>query len=177
MPKSFFAPRCRGTRGRNVQWPLTIFMVHEIFIVATLGKQSSPPGSVHMCKRKLNFEVPCPNSAVSRVATLLSVYLLMGRTWQETEVIAPWCHRGFLDATMGLLTSKCQKRLYSLANDHFYANVLWSISLWNILGEYFFAFSHSGTEWAVHCARDAVLFPALTVAQNTWLEAIHFTYC
>lgn len=134
MPKLFFALCCRGAHGRNVQWPLTIFMVHEIFMVATSCKQPSPPESVHMCKRKPNFKVPCPNSAISRVATLLDEHLLMGRTWQEIEIIAPWWHKGFLDATMGLLISKCQKRL---ASDHFYANVLQSIYWWNILGEHF----------------------------------------
>lgn len=91
MPKLLFALCCKGTHGRNVQWPPTIFMVHEIFIVTTSGEWSSPPGSVHMCKSKLIFKLPCPDSAaISRAAAPLDESLLKGRTWQDTEIVAPW---------------------------------------------------------------------------------------
>ena len=74
-----------------MQWPLTIFMVHETFVVTTSGERSSPPGSVRMCKSKLIFKLPCPNSAaVSRAAAPLDVSLLMGGTWQDMKIIASW---------------------------------------------------------------------------------------
>lgn len=73
-----------------MRWPLTIFMVHETFVVTTSGERSSPPGSVHMCKSKLIFKSPCPNSAaISRAAAPLDESLLMGRTWQDTGIVAP----------------------------------------------------------------------------------------
>lgn len=63
---------CRGAHGGDVQWPLTVFMVCEMFPVTTLGEWPSPVGSVQMYKNQLIFKLPCPNSAaVSRAAALL----------------------------------------------------------------------------------------------------------
>lgn len=71
--------------------PHTVFMVHEIFITTTLGERSSPPGSVHMCKSKLIFKLPCPHSAaISRAAGPCDKSPLTRRTSQDTEIVAPW---------------------------------------------------------------------------------------
>lgn len=57
MPKLFFALCCKGTHGRNVQWPLTVFMAHETFIVTISGERLSPPGPV---QKQTNFQATLP---------------------------------------------------------------------------------------------------------------------
>lgn len=63
-------------------------MVHETFIVTTSGKQSPPPGSVHM--HKANFQAVFPKFFCHfRAAAPPDLCPLMGRTWQDVEVVEP----------------------------------------------------------------------------------------
>lgn len=87
MPQILFALCCKGTHGTHLQWILTIFMVHETFIVTTSGKRSLPLGSVRM--HKANFQAFCPKFYHFRAAAPPDWCPLMGRTWQDMDVVAP----------------------------------------------------------------------------------------
>ena len=79
-----------------MHWPFTVFVVRETFMLTASGDQSSPPGSVLLCKSKLIFKLPCPNSAaISRAAAPRDESPLTGRTRRDTEIVAPW---GFDDS-------------------------------------------------------------------------------
>lgn len=80
--------------------------------------------------------------------------------------------KGASDVTVGSLNTEYQKGLSSMENHHSYDNVLCSLFgfffssvLWGC--KVIFAFSGSDTQWAVHCSRDSVVFPALTKAEGT----------
>lgn len=136
-----------------------------------------------MCT-KLIFKLSFPHSAaISRSAAPTDDNLLRaepGSTWTwwhhmalMIKVLQMWlwdcwtlsARRAFPAWKITILMTTCYVVFFVCL---FVLSVLWGCKV-------IFAFSGSDTQWAVHCSRDSVVFPALTKAEGTWPGEIHFT--
>lgn len=71
--------------------------------------------------------------------------------------------------TMGLLSLHA-RRAFPAWKINIFMSMCYRAFIYKVCcGDYgvFFALSDSGARWAVHCSKDSVVFPALTMAENT----------